>query len=218
MYTLPGNRIFYRNGFPSSKCRCLETCKHGQTIRFFIDASGFVQAFEYLGDSDGDIFNWMKFIGLPAVLLNNMIERYDRKMIPDFKVFFNEEWCEAILHDRFRRFFDLLHQKVMEATEIDTPEVHNQIREALMQFLIDNDDLLPNYWTSEDQIPPLPGSDDEEWPVPDKTKPAKPVERPPEPAKPPVEDPHPAVELGEEPEPDNDGNADSVDNESENPE
>ena len=31
-----------------------------------------------------------------------------------------------------------------------------------MQFLIDNADLLPNYFTSEDQIPPLPGSDDED--------------------------------------------------------
>ena len=203
MYTLPGNRIFYRNGFPSGKCRCLETCKHGQTIRFFIDASGFVQAFEYLGDSDGDIFNWMKFIGLPAVLLNNMIERFDRKMIPDFKVFFSEEWCEAILHDRFRKFFDLLHQKVMEATEIDTPEVHNQIREALMQFLIDNDDLLPNYFTSEDQIPPLPGSDDEEWPVPDKTKPKTKPEPEPEPERKPEPEEAPqeaAIELAEEPE------------------
>ena len=200
MYTLPGGRIFYRNGFPSGKCRCLETCKQGQTIRFFIDASGFVQAFEYLGDADGDIFNWMKFIGLPAVLLNNMIERFDRKMIPDFKVFFNEEWCEAILHDRFRKFFDLLHKKVMEATEIDTPEVHNQIREALMQFLIENDDLLPNYFTSEDQIPPLPGSDDEEWPVPDKTKPKPAPEPEPEKPKEPAEPVEPVPLAEEEPE------------------
>lgn len=162
MYQLPGNRIFYRNGFPSTKCRCLETSKHGQTIRFFIDASGFIQAFEYLGDSDGDIFNWMKFIGLPAVLLNNMIERYDKKMISDFKAFFNEPWCKAILHDRFRKFFDLLHQEITNLKEVDTQEVHTDIRTALMQFLVDNADLLPDYFTSESQLPPLLDDDDDE--------------------------------------------------------
>jgi hypothetical protein len=76
-YTLTGGRIFYRNGFPSAKCRSLETIKGGQTIRFFVDPAGFIQAFEYFGPADGSIFNWMKFIGLPAVLLNNMVERFD---------------------------------------------------------------------------------------------------------------------------------------------
>lgn len=88
----------------------------------------------------------------------------------------------------------------MEATEIDTPEVHNQIREALMQFLIENDDLLPNYFTSEDQIPPLPGSDDEEWPVPDKTKPKPAPEPEPEKPKEPAEPVEPVPLAEEEPE------------------
>jgi hypothetical protein len=161
MYYLPGNRVFYRNGFPSAKCRCLETSKAGQTIRFFVDPAGFIQAFEYLGDSDGSIFNWMKFIGIPAVLLNNMIERYDKKMIADFKAFFCEEWCAAILHDRFRKWFDHLHREIAAKEEVNTFEVHTRIRTQLMQFLIDNDDLLPNYFTSEAQIPPLPGDDDD---------------------------------------------------------
>jgi hypothetical protein len=160
-YTLPGNRIFYRNGFPSSKCRCLETIQPGQAIRFFVDSSGFIQAFEYLGEADGSIFNWMKFIGLPAVLLNNMVERFDKRMIPDFKKFFNEPWCAGILHDRFRKFFDILHQEIVLAKEIDTVEIHTVVRDALMQFLIENDDLLPAYFTSEAQIPPLPGPEEE---------------------------------------------------------
>ena len=155
MYQLPGNRIFYRNGFPSGKFRSLETMNNGATIRFFIDGAGFIQAFEYLGDADSDIFNWMKFIGFPGVLLNNMIERYDAKMISDFKAFFNEQWCEALLHDRFPKFFEALHRELVQLEEIDKPEVHNEIRQALLQFLIDNADLLPNYFTSESQLPPL---------------------------------------------------------------
>jgi hypothetical protein len=164
MYLLPGNRIYYRNGFPSGKCRCLETSKAGQTIKFFVDGAGFIQAFEYLGPMDGAIFNWMKFIGLPAVVLNNMIERYDKKMIADFRAFFNEPWCAGILHDRFRKFFDALHQEIAAGKEVNTPEVHASIRQALLQFLIDNDDLLPDYFTSEAQIPPLPPDEEDEVP------------------------------------------------------
>ncbi|OHT01337.1 hypothetical protein TRFO_07565 [Tritrichomonas foetus] len=162
MYQLPGNRTFYRNGFPSTKCRCLETSKSGQTIRFFIDAAGFIQAFEYLGDADSSIFNWMKFIGLPGVLLNNMIERYDKKMITDFKAFFNEPWCAALLHDRFPKFFEALHRELVQLDEVDKPEVHNEIRQAMLQFLIDNADLLPHYYTSESQLPPLLDDDDDD--------------------------------------------------------
>ena len=156
LYQLPGSRIFFRNGFPSAKCRCLETIKHGQTIRFFIDANGFIQAFEYLGEASGQI---CKFIGYPAVLLNNMIERYDKKMIVDFAEFFQEPWCAAILHDRFRKFFDNLLEELLRLPDPNSPEAHNQIRQALMSFLIENDDLLPDYYTSESQLPPL---DDDE--------------------------------------------------------
>lgn len=160
MYQLPGDRIFYRNGFPSTKCRCLETSKPGQSIRFYIDNANFIQAFEYLGDADPAIFNWIKFIGLPGVLLNNMIDRYDKKMITDFKAFFNEPWCKALLHDRFPKFFETLHQELIQHENVDTPEVHNEIRAAMMQFLIDNADLLPDYYTSESQLPPLSDDDD----------------------------------------------------------
>jgi hypothetical protein len=68
------------------------------------------------------------------------------------------------LHDRFRKFFDLLHQEIAAQKEVNTPEVHGPIREAMMQFLIDNADLLPAYFTSESQIPPLPMFPDEERP------------------------------------------------------
>jgi hypothetical protein len=164
MYQLPGNRIYYRNGFPSGKCRCLETTKGGQTLKFFVDGAGFIQAFEFLGAMDGEIFNWMKFSGLPAVLLNNMIERYDKKMIQDFKAFFNEPWCAGVLHDRFRKFFDSLHQEIIAVKEVNTAEVHTLVRQTLLQFLIDNDDLLPDYFTSEAQIPPLPPDEEDEIP------------------------------------------------------
>jgi hypothetical protein len=130
-----------------------------------VDGAGFIQAFEYLGTMDGSIFNWMKFIGLPAMLLKNTIERFDKKMIPDFKQFFNERWCAAIWHDRSRKFFDLLHQEIATRKEVNTPEVHTAVREAMMQFLIDNADLLPDYFTSESQIPPLPMFPDEERPT-----------------------------------------------------
>jgi hypothetical protein len=103
----------------------------------------------------------MKFIGLPAVLLNNMIERYDKKMILDFKAFFCEEWCTGVLHDRFRKWFDHLHREIAAQAEVNTFEVHTKVRMQLMQFLIDNADLLPHYFTSESQIPPLPGDDDD---------------------------------------------------------
>ncbi|KAH0793708.1 cilia- and flagella-associated protein [Histomonas meleagridis] len=159
LYQLPNNRIFYRNGYPSAKLRCLETSKQGQAIRFFIDGAGFIQAFEYLGEADGCIYNWIKLIGYPAVLLNNMVERYDKKMISDFKEFFNEKWCSAILHDRFRKFFNALHEKLMKSGDVTSPEVQNQIRTELMQFLVENSDLLPDYYTSEDQLPPLDDDD-----------------------------------------------------------
>lgn len=155
MYQLPGNRIYYRNGFPSTKCRCIETTKNGQTIRFYIDSIGFVQTLEYIGVSDPSIFNWIKFIGLPGVLMNNMIERFDKGMITDFKAFFNEPWCKALLHDRFPKFFETLHQELIQHEQFDNPEVHNEIRQAMLQFLIDNADLLPDYFTSESQLPPL---------------------------------------------------------------
>jgi hypothetical protein len=155
MYQLPGGRIFYRNGFPAAKCRCLETVNSGRTIRFFVDAAGFVQAFEYLGESTGSIYDWTKFIGLPAVLLNNMVERFDQKRITDFAEYFNEEWCTAILHDRFRRFFDELLEKLVAKGNANSEDGQKEIREALLNFLIENADLLPNYFTSEDQLPPL---------------------------------------------------------------
>jgi len=155
MYYLPGNRIFFRNGYPSNKCRCLETNKNSRTIRFYIDSSKFIQAFEYLGEMSGNVFNWMKFIGLPSDLLNNMFERYEKKMINDFAEYFSEPWCSAILHDRFRKFFDNLQEKIIETGNPESPEVQNMIREELMNFLIDNADLLPDYYTSEDQLPPL---------------------------------------------------------------
>jgi hypothetical protein len=69
-----------------------------------------------------------------------------------------------VLHDRFRKFFDLLHQEVASVKEVNTPDVHTSIREAMMQFLIDNDDLLPDYFTSEKQIPPLPPDEEDEIP------------------------------------------------------
>lgn len=159
MYQLPGSRIFFRNGFPAAKCRCLETVNSGRTIRFFVDAAGFIQAFEYLGESTGMIYDWTKFIGLPAVLLNNMVERFDQKRITDFAEYFTEEWCAAILHDRFRRFFDQNLEKILAKGGADTPEAMNEIREALLNFLIENADLLPNYFTSEDQLPPLDDTD-----------------------------------------------------------
>ena len=155
MYQLPGGRIFYRNGYPAAKCRCLETVNSGRTIRFFVDAAGFVQAFEYLGESTGRIYDWTKFIGLPAVLLNNMVERFDQKRITDFAEYFSEEWCSAILHDRFRRFFDELLDKLVAKGNANSEEGQREIREALLNFLIENADLLPNYFTSEDQLPPL---------------------------------------------------------------
>ena len=92
--------------------------------------------------------------------MNNMIERYDKKMITDFKAFFNEPWCKALLHDRFPKFFETLHQELLQHENVDTPEVHDEIRMAMMQFLIDNADLLPDYYTSESQLPPLSDDDD----------------------------------------------------------
>ena len=88
-----------------------------------------------------------------------MIERYDKKMIVDFAEFFQEPWCAAILHDRFRKFFDNLLEELLRLPDPNSPEAHNQIRQALMSFLIENDDLLPDYYTSESQLPPL---DDDE--------------------------------------------------------
>lgn len=158
MHHLPGNRISFRNGYPATKCRCLETAKNSKILRFFVDAAGFIQAFEYIGERTGKIYDWTKFIGLPAVLLNNMIERFDQKRISDFSEYFAEEWCAAILHDRFRRFFDNLHERLVAKGDYGNPEVMNQIREELMQFLIENADLLPKYFTSENQLTPLDDS------------------------------------------------------------
>jgi hypothetical protein len=95
-----------------------------------------------------------------------MIERFDKRMISDFRAFFCEPWCAGLLHDRFRKFFDLLHQEIAGTKDVNTVEVHTAIREALLTFLIENDDLLPAYFTAEAQIPPLPGPEDDQQEAP----------------------------------------------------
>ena len=63
--------------------------------------------------------------------------------------------CIVLLHDRFSKFFNNLLENITQYPDPESSDVHQLIRESLMDFLIDNSDLLPDYYTSEDQLPNL---------------------------------------------------------------
>lgn len=85
-----------------------------------------------------------------------MVNRFEENMISDFEDYFNQQWCAAIFHDRFSKFFEnVLDTIVKLESSVNQADKQNEIRKYLHKFLIENADLLPDYFTSEDQLDAL---------------------------------------------------------------
>lgn len=70
-------------------------------FRIHLNKHKCVQTVTCLSKKKFNAINLSKLYGLNEQFLNKLLLKYDNKQIKDFFVYFDDNWCAALYHDRF---------------------------------------------------------------------------------------------------------------------
>lgn len=83
--------------------------------------------------------NFICLYGLHERFLNNMVSRFNEKLIPDFYEFFRETWCLALYHDRFSDFRDEVRELLVTSPGVGMDSIEDKVREVVDEDVPMND-------------------------------------------------------------------------------
>lgn len=83
--------------------------------------------------------NFICLYGLHERFLNNMVSRFNEKLIPDFYEFFRETWSLALYHDRFSDFRDEVRELLVTSPGVGMDSIEDKVREVVDEDVPMND-------------------------------------------------------------------------------
>jgi hypothetical protein len=118
--------------------------EHGCYLKFTFNAFGIIDSITYLGHIKIAYQSIMSLVGLHENYLNDIISRYDNKLVDDIPEFLSENWALALYSDNFSKLLvklkSLLQEKeeIIQIQEIIDSVVNNNLsldRNSLKNFL-----------------------------------------------------------------------------------
>eukprot|EP01028_Stygiella_incarcerata_P011318 TRINITY_DN633_c0_g1_i1.p1 TRINITY_DN633_c0_g1~~TRINITY_DN633_c0_g1_i1.p1 ORF type:complete len:1136 (-),score=318.35 TRINITY_DN633_c0_g1_i1:525-3932(-) len=103
----------------------------GNFISILTNDLGQIMEVQFLGRLKPPVFNYLSLIGLHEKFLNDLIQRFEEKIIPDIVFFLDENWSRAVFHDRFGSFKEKLRQQAIQ--ESDIQEIEKSLSDLLIQ-------------------------------------------------------------------------------------
>jgi thioredoxin reductase len=113
----------------------LVTASSDSYFRIHVNTYNRVQTITCLNKEVMDTDNIVSLYGLHEKYLNNVVSRYNEKLIPDFYSFFKEPWAAAIFHDRFSIFREEIHELLQKRNAGDGKSFHDEVVEQLPEDL-----------------------------------------------------------------------------------
>jgi len=71
--------------------------------------------------------NYLQLYDMHERYLNNLLQQYEEKLIPDFYEFFRHPWACAIFHDRFSDFMEEVKEN-LETIPVKVCMLHDTLR------------------------------------------------------------------------------------------
>ena len=146
----------------------------GQFLSFSLDNNGLVDSVSYLGSEYVSVSSLVSFIGLSESYLNQLQSRLAEGLIPNISEFLSENWAMTLYHEWFSGFRhlvknDMCQNKIIgellkktgniakeggflerellkEMKEKVPKEVIQEIKQATVEFLRNNQNHLPMYF------------------------------------------------------------------------
>jgi hypothetical protein len=91
----------------------------GCYLKFTFNAFGIIDTITYLGDMKIDFHSIISLVGLHENYLNELLARYEVKLVEDIPAFLSEDWALALFHDGFAKLV-LKLKAIIQDPEIET--------------------------------------------------------------------------------------------------
>lgn len=111
----------------------------GHYLRFTFNNIGIINSATYLGNEDISVQSLWSFVGLHETYLNQLVERYEKKIIPDAAEFLSENWAIALYHDWFMEFIGKLRSDLQKREDIE--KITKYVQETFTKG-ISKDDVI----------------------------------------------------------------------------
>ena len=144
-------------------------CK-GCYLKFTFNTFGIIDSISYLGDFKVNYSSIISLVGLHENYLNELLARFDVKLIEDIPAFLSEDWALALFHDGFSKLVlklkaliqdpdieKIIQHVVNSNLSLDRNTLKNlifnisentkqKIEFEVMNFLLENKNHLPFYY------------------------------------------------------------------------
>ena len=91
----------------------------GCYLKFTFNGFGIIDSITYLGQIKISYQSIMSLVGLHETYLNDIISRYDMKLVDDVPEFLSENWALALYSDNFSKLIIKLKNLLQEKEEIN---------------------------------------------------------------------------------------------------
>lgn len=146
----------------------------GQYLHFSIDNNGIIENVSYLGSEFVSVQSLIGFVGLSETYLNRLQERNQQGLIPNISEFLSGNWAMALYHEWFSGFRHMVKNEIAQKGNVKellgkitefaktggflerkrmeevSGKVHKdvvqEIKEAMVEFLRNNQNHLPMYF------------------------------------------------------------------------
>ncbi|KAK3713004.1 hypothetical protein QZH41_014115 [Actinostola sp. cb2023] len=124
------------------------SAKHDESrpgyFRLHVNQYSSVETITCLSKQPIDTSNLVCLYGLHERYLNNLTQRFDEGLIPDFYSFFRESWCLAVFHDRFNDFREEVRELLISKPEQDVHSLEEKVRKMIDEDLVLSKDQRRN--------------------------------------------------------------------------
>ncbi|XP_057303252.1 cilia- and flagella-associated protein 61-like isoform X1 [Hydractinia symbiolongicarpus] len=102
-------------------------------FRIHVNQHKAVQDITCLSKQPINATNLLCLYGMHERYLNNMVQRYTEGLITDFYSYFNESWCLAIYHDRFKDFRNEIREILSTPEGSEVLSVEERVRRMVRE-------------------------------------------------------------------------------------
>lgn len=147
---------------------------NGIFLKFTFNSFGIIDSVTFLGNIKVDYKSIISLVGLHENYLNELLSRYEAKLVEDIPEFLSENWARAIYHDKFNAMItkmksilqendvqNIINNVISKDLSLDkntlkmllkdvSEETQQKIEYEIVNFVYENRNLLPFYHTQYD--------------------------------------------------------------------